>query len=178
VLQRPVTVRGRGGLPEVEHVFDEGLEMFAANRIHHGRHPAVLEEASEAPAGIAVRLHRSVRLVLRSERPEEAGRQVIYTRTRDLRGAFYGATYLLNERCASSGRGISAGQVGDVAQLVEHLLCKQGVGGSSPLVSTEVVQDQRGSRRIRTFCLGGRGKYRDPRDNSLVKVCYPDLAIS
>jgi RimJ/RimL family protein N-acetyltransferase len=26
---------------------------------------------------------------------------------------------------------------GDVAQLVEHLLCKQGVGGSSPLVSTE-----------------------------------------
>ena len=25
---------------------------------------------------------------------------------------------------------------GDVAQLVEHLLCKQGVGGSSPLVST------------------------------------------
>ncbi len=28
------------------------------------------------------------------------------------------------------------GTVGDVAQLVEHLLCKQGVGGSSPLVST------------------------------------------
>src|SRR5436190_1582999 len=26
---------------------------------------------------------------------------------------------------------------GDVAQLVEHLLCKQGVGGSSPLVSTK-----------------------------------------
>ncbi len=25
---------------------------------------------------------------------------------------------------------------GDVAQSVEHLLCKQGVGGSSPLVST------------------------------------------
>jgi hypothetical protein len=31
---------------------------------------------------------------------------------------------------------VSAGQQGDVAQLVEHLLCKQGVGGSSPLVST------------------------------------------
>jgi hypothetical protein len=29
------------------------------------------------------------------------------------------------------------GSLGDVAQLVEHLLCKQGVGGSSPLVSTE-----------------------------------------
>jgi hypothetical protein len=27
-------------------------------------------------------------------------------------------------------------RLGDVAQLVEHLLCKQGVGGSSPLVST------------------------------------------
>jgi hypothetical protein len=26
---------------------------------------------------------------------------------------------------------------GDVAQLVEHLVCNQGVGGSSPLVSTE-----------------------------------------
>jgi hypothetical protein len=30
--------------------------------------------------------------------------------------------------------------VGDVAQLVEHLLCKQGVGGSSPLVSTTLSQ--------------------------------------
>ncbi len=29
--------------------------------------------------------------------------------------------------------------LGDVAQLVEHLLCKQGVGGSSPLVSTKEV---------------------------------------
>ncbi len=26
--------------------------------------------------------------------------------------------------------------LGDVAQLGEHLLCKQGVGGSSPLIST------------------------------------------
>ena len=34
---------------------------------------------------------------------------------------------------------VSAGQRGDVAQLVEHLLCKQGVGGSSPLVSTQEV---------------------------------------
>jgi hypothetical protein len=30
--------------------------------------------------------------------------------------------------------------LGDVAQLVEHLLCKQGVGGSSPLVSTTAGQ--------------------------------------
>ncbi len=28
---------------------------------------------------------------------------------------------------------------GDVAQLVEHLLCKQGVVGSSPIVSTKVA---------------------------------------
>ena len=27
---------------------------------------------------------------------------------------------------------------GDLAQLVEHLLCKQGVRGSTPLVSTKV----------------------------------------
>ena len=32
-------------------------------------------------------------------------------------------------------RSLDSGR-GDVAQLVEHLLCKQGVGGSSPLVST------------------------------------------
>ncbi len=31
---------------------------------------------------------------------------------------------------------------GDVAQLVEHLLCKQGVVGSSPIVSTEMHSDQ------------------------------------
>ena len=31
---------------------------------------------------------------------------------------------------------VSARRHGDVAQSVEHLLCKQGVGGSSPLVST------------------------------------------
>ena len=31
-------------------------------------------------------------------------------------------------------------RLGDVAQLVEHLLCKQGVGGSSPLVSTFPVR--------------------------------------
>jgi hypothetical protein len=37
--------------------------------------------------------------------------------------------------CAKLAVG-SAGSHGDVAQSVEHLLCKQGVGGSSPLVST------------------------------------------
>ncbi|MEY2815951.1 MAG: hypothetical protein RJA78_527, partial [Actinomycetota bacterium] len=31
---------------------------------------------------------------------------------------------------------------GDLAQLVEHLLCKQGVRGSTPLVSTQVEEDQ------------------------------------
>src|SRR4029453_18939713 len=37
---------------------------------------------------------------------------------------------------------VSAGRHGDVAQSVEHLLCKQGVGGSSPLVSTLVSTRQ------------------------------------
>ena len=36
----------------------------------------------------------------------------------------------------------AAGQHGDVAQSVEHLLCKQGVGGSSPLVSTRSLMLQ------------------------------------
>ena len=55
----------------------------------------------------------------------------------DLRGALDGwrticsASHLLRE---VSGR--SADQRGDVAQLVEHLLCKQEVAGSSPAVST------------------------------------------
>src|SRR5205807_6270058 len=31
---------------------------------------------------------------------------------------------------------------GDVAQLGEHLLCKQGVGGSSPLISTMHVDNR------------------------------------
>src|SRR4051812_33554328 len=35
---------------------------------------------------------------------------------------------------------------GDVAQLVEHLLCKQGVVGSSPIVSTIVPQSISASR--------------------------------
>jgi hypothetical protein len=33
---------------------------------------------------------------------------------------------------------------GDVAQLVEHLVCNQGVGGSSPLVSTDRSQTSSG----------------------------------
>jgi len=44
---------------------------------------------------------------------------------------------------------------GDVAQLVEHLLCKQGVGGSSPLVST-----------------------RNPRSDGLFWTCFSSLFVS
>src|SRR3954449_12648330 len=39
--------------------------------------------------------------------------------------------------CQSEGRPPGTKGRGDVAQLVEHLLCKQGVVGSSPIVSTE-----------------------------------------
>ena len=46
---------------------------------------------------------------------------------------------------------VSAGKDGDVAQLVEHLLCKQGVGGSSPLVSTESAGTRRYSARCTSF---------------------------
>jgi alpha/beta hydrolase family protein len=47
---------------------------------------------------------------------------------------------------------------GDVAQLVEHLLCKQGVGGSSPLVSTEkpLVRTPGGSMRSTAATLRPR----------------------
>ncbi len=39
--------------------------------------------------------------------------------------------------CVVLGRGpLDVTQVGDVAQLVEHLVCNQGVVGSSPIVST------------------------------------------
>ena len=36
---------------------------------------------------------------------------------------------------------------GGLAQLVEHLLCKQGVNGSSPLSSTEWIIDMLGTRK-------------------------------
>ena len=36
---------------------------------------------------------------------------------------------------------LDARSVGDVAQLGEHLLCKQGVVGSIPIVSTIVVDE-------------------------------------
>jgi hypothetical protein len=39
----------------------------------------------------------------------------------------------------------AAARPGDVAQLVEHLLCKQGVRGSSPLISTTNGQGCRAS---------------------------------
>src|SRR5438094_941904 len=39
--------------------------------------------------------------------------------------------------------GAGSGTHGDVAQLEEHLLCKQGVAGSSPVVSTKKSQVQR-----------------------------------
>ena len=50
----------------------------------------------------------------------------------------------------------SAGAVaagGDVAQLAEHLLCKQGVGGSNPPISRFVTTAERRTppRRSRTF---------------------------
>ena len=36
---------------------------------------------------------------------------------------------------------VGVAMVGDVAQLGEHLLCKQGVVGSNPIVSTSMCRD-------------------------------------
>ena len=45
--------------------------------------------------------------------------------------------------------------IGGLAQLVEHLLCKQGVNGSSPLSSTFEVIDMLGTRTmVRRLILG------------------------
>ena len=43
----------------------------------------------------------------------------------------------MTERCA---RAAEYGPVG-IAQLEEHLLCKQGVSGSNPLTSTKAVPE-------------------------------------
>jgi hypothetical protein len=65
--------------------------------------------------------------------------------------------------CVVLGRGpLDVTQVGDVAQLVEHLVCNQGVVGSSPIVSTSsrsfslrVVRSRKKKQANRlAFCAG------------------------
>ena len=41
------------------------------------------------------------------------------------------------------GKWTKAGHRGGVAQLVEHLLCKQGVIGSIPIISTRGLNDSK-----------------------------------
>ena len=41
---------------------------------------------------------------------------------------------------------------GGLAQLGEHLLCKQGVNGSIPLVSTKHLRVYKNSFKIKNFC--------------------------
>ena len=48
-------------------------------------------------------------------------------------------------------------QYGGIAQLGEHLLCKQGVSGSNPLISTresESTSHRRGYRGCEVFIIG------------------------
>ena len=45
--------------------------------------------------------------------------------------------------------------IGDVAQSEEHLLCKQGVGGSSPLVSTDLRRKRRLSNHLTRLAVRG-----------------------
>ena len=43
------------------------------------------------------------------------------------------------------GKQVAAGTFeGGIAQLGEHLLCKQGVKGSNPFISTQIVESSRG----------------------------------
>jgi hypothetical protein len=56
---------------------------------------------------------------------------------------WYGAVGVLRYRSRGAVRRKTAGQHGDVAQLEEHLLCKQGVVGSSPIISTTNTPGQR-----------------------------------
>src|SRR5437763_9504691 len=67
------------------------------------------------------------------------------------------------------GRTLAIGQVadgpspnmavsGDVAQLEEHLLCKQGVAGSSPVVSTNESAGQRSMTTLGRCRARGSGR--------------------
>ena len=49
------------------------------------------------------------------------------------------ASGLVRRRCSTRDGSDTPDPHGDVAQLEEHLLCKQGVVGSSPIVSTQVM---------------------------------------
>ena len=44
--------------------------------------------------------------------------------------------YALAEPAPGLGRGTQVGQKGNIAQLVEHCLCKAGAVGSNPTIST------------------------------------------
>ena len=47
------------------------------------------------------------------------------------------------------GKQVAAGTFeGGIAQLGEHLLCKQGVKGSNPFISTQIARSQSRSGRI------------------------------
>ena len=42
----------------------------------------------------------------------------------------------------TGGVAVDGGRAGDVAQLGEHLLCTQGVTGSSPVISTRTLSTE------------------------------------
>ena len=55
---------------------------------------------------------------------------------------------------------VDEGRAGDVAQLGEHLLCKQGVVGSNPIVSTKLGQarERMAVKEERNSGSGGLGQ--------------------
>ena len=57
-------------------------------------------------------------------------------------------------------------QNGGVAQLGEHLPCKQGVMGSNPIISTSIQKDAQ-------MFIENRIKYRNETDSCILrKTCY------
>ena len=66
------------------------------------------------------------------------------------------------------GKQVAAGTFeGGIAQLGEHLLCKQGVKGSNPFISTQIAkssQDQAGfsPEDLRQAAIGGVRQVRKP----------------
>ena len=66
------------------------------------------------------------------------------------------------------GKQVAAGTFeGGIAQLGEHLLCKQGVKGSNPFISTQIVESSHGQVRRslkdrRRRSNQGSAEYRKP----------------
>ena len=62
------------------------------------------------------------------------------------------------ERTFKRAQGERPGHRGGVAQLGEHLLCKQGVIGSNPFISTNFFNREVGAESAKVDFCGGSGR--------------------